>query len=420
MNQRRLAALMLVLVACGERRSDPNDGRSADINVMVDSVLPRLQVISGLTRRRDIDMQMQSRDSLRRYIEARMTEELPAAELEGIRATYVALGLLPPTLDLRALLLDLYTEQVAGYYDPKTKKLFVVEDAPRALLKPTVVHELVHALQDQHTDLDALIARERGNDRQTAAQAAIEGHATLVMAVFLAEQEARTQLDPRTLPDIGSTIRTSMEQQKEQFPVFRSAPRILRETLLFPYVAGAGFVRQLWIRPLETGFGDPYPAPLGERLPQSTEQVMHPDSRFMVSKDDPTELQFESRGNDTVVRENTMGELETSIWLSEHLGEEAAKLAQGWDGDRYRLLRLGADSTHALVWYSIWDSDGASNSFADAARRIAQKRGRPFRIERITIDQRPVVRVVEADPGTDLGRVQVPTLRLVAGADGQT
>ncbi|MGH7471540.1 MAG: hypothetical protein ACRENP_26610 [Longimicrobiales bacterium] len=417
MNPKCLAVLVLALLACGDRSRAPNNSQTTNVNAMVDSVLPRLQVIAGLTKRADIHMQMQSRDSLRKYVEARMTEELPAAELEGIRATYVTLGLLPPELDLRALLLDLYTEQVVGYYDPKTKKLFVVEDAPREMLRPTVVHELVHALQDQHTDLDALISRQRGNDRQTAAQAAIEGHATLVMFALLAEEQAGAPLDPRSLPDIGSTIRPSLEQQNEQFPVFKSAPRILRETLLFPYVAGAGFVQKLWVRPLETGFGDPYPAPIGERLPHSTEQIMHPDSRFMVRRDDPTELKFDSRGNDHVVRENSLGELETSIWLSEHLGAEAASLAQGWDGDRYRLMRVGADSAHALVWYSVWDTEASANTFADAARRVAQKRGRAFRIERFLLGQQPSVRFIDANAGVDLSRLTVPTVSIAKSPD---
>jgi hypothetical protein len=415
MKRRWLGILLLVLGGCGERGPEPG-AQTANLDLMVDSVLPRLQVLAGLPRRGEIRLEMQNRDSLRTYIESRMNEELPAVELEGIRATYVALGLLPAELDLRSLLLDLYTEQVVGYYDPKTRKLFVVEGAAPDMLRPTVVHELVHALQDQHADLDSLISRERGNDRQTAAQAAIEGHATMVMLALTAEEQAGRAVDPRMLPDIGSQIRPSLEAQNAQFPVFRSAPRILRETLLFPYVAGAGFVQKLWARPLETGLGDPYPAPLAERLPQSTEQVLHPDSRFLVRRDEPTELAFETRAGVDVIRENSLGELETSVWLTEHLGSDAARAAQGWDGDRYRLVETGLDARRALIWYSVWDTEASANNFADAARRVAQKRGRPFRVERLTLADRPVVRVVDADPGIDATRLEVPEVRLVGPA----
>src|SRR5688572_18248169 len=192
---------------------------------------------------------MQNRDSLRSYIEQRMAEELPAQELAGVKPVYVTLGIMPADLDLQRLLLDLYTEQVVGYYDPDSKKLFVVSGADRATIRPVLVHELVHALQDQHTNLDSLIARERGNDRQTAAQSAIEGHATMVMVAYLAEEQASGPVDPRMLPDIGEQIRPALEEQNSQFPVFQRAPRILREALLFPYAGGAAFVQKLWARP---------------------------------------------------------------------------------------------------------------------------------------------------------------------------
>ena len=71
----------------------------------------------------------------------------------GTATAYRLLGLLPDTLDLRAFLLDLLTEQVAGYYDPKTKVLYVVDDASAEMRDITITHELMHALQDQHTDL---------------------------------------------------------------------------------------------------------------------------------------------------------------------------------------------------------------------------------------------------------------------------
>lgn len=401
---------LCLLLACGDekpRQADPSDQA---LEALVDSVLPRLQVLAGLQKRADVRMQLQNRDSLRRYIEARMAEELPPQELAGIKATYVTLGLMAADLDLQGLLLDLYTEQVVGYYDPDSKKLFVVSGADRETIRPVLVHELVHALQDQHTNLDSLIGPERGNDRQTAAQSAIEGHATMVMVAYLAETQARAPVDPRMLPDIGQQIRPALEQQNSQFPVFQRAPRILREALLFPYAAGAAFVQKLWARPLDTGFGDPYPAPLGERLPSSTEQIMHPESRFLVVRDEPTELRFTAASPD-LIRENTLGELETSVLLTEHLGDEAARHAQGWDGDRYRLLRIG--SAHAFIWYSIWDNAAAADGFANAYRRLALKRARTAQVDRLIIDSRPVVRVLDADPGIALSTIPMPGIAIV-------
>src|SRR5690606_30845345 len=111
------------------------------------------------------------------------------------------------------------------------------------------------------------VAPERGNDRQTAAQAAIEGHATLVMFAWLLETQSGGEIDARLLPDLSGELELVLAAQNEAFPVFRSAPRIIRETLLFPYVRGASFAQAVWrAAPTQDG-AVAYPAPFGDWLP---------------------------------------------------------------------------------------------------------------------------------------------------------
>ncbi|HEX7118098.1 MAG TPA: hypothetical protein VF212_04885 [Longimicrobiales bacterium] len=415
----RPVALALLLASAGSACRG-QDAAAQELRTMVDSLLPRLEVLSGLDAREPIRVARQDRAAVRGYVERQLDEELPAGELEGIRAAYVAFGLMPDTLDLRRLMLDLYTEQVVGYYDPDAEALYVVEGVPPAELRPVVVHELVHALQDQHADLDALMARERGNDRQTAAQAAIEGHATLVMFAWLMESRTGGAVDARQLPDLTPQLEPLLEAQNEQFPVFRSAPRIIRRTLLFPYVSGAGFVQALWrAEPRAAGAG--YPAPLGERLPASTEQVLHPQERFLDGRDAPTEVALSAvEGGWRSLYESTLGELETSILLSEHLGEGADSLAVGWDGDRYALLESPAGE-RALVWVSVWDSPAAADRFADAYRRVLDARaGRHGSVERLDLDGRPAVRVVDAPAQVALEAVpRVEAAGVVEGVGGR-
>jgi hypothetical protein len=264
------------------------------------------------------------------------------------------------------------------------------------MLRPTLAHELVHALQDQHADLDSLISRKRGNDRQSAAQAAIEGHATLVMFAVLAGG-GNNNFDPAMLPDMSEQLGSLMEAQNSQFPVFRSAPRIIRETMLFPYIGGAGFVQEMWRAQARTA--ERFAAPLGARLPQSTEQVLHPRVKFTAGPDAPTEVRFAQQTPGQVVYENTLGELEIGILLQEHLGYKTA--AAGWDGDRYRLLEQ--DGRKILVWQSVWDDESAADRFARAYREIAAKRsGRAIRVERNVVGDMPGVWVVDAPAGTNL------------------
>lgn len=376
----------------------PNAGGNVDpaLIATVDSMLPKLEVLAGLKKLKPVALENQSREQLRKYIESKLEEELPPKELEGIRQAYIALGLIADTLDLKKLLLEVYQEQVAGYYDPTTEKFYLIEGTPVSLLRPVLAHELVHALQDQHENLDSLISRERGNDRQTAAQAAIEGHATLVMFALLAQEASGRAIPPAQMPDISAQLKPALDAQNSQFPVFKRAPRIIRETMVFPYVGGAGYVQKLW------NARNSFASPLGAALPQSTEQVLHPS---VEQPDAPTEIRFANTKE--VLYENTLGELELGVLLSEHLGSDVA--AQGWDGDRYQLL-----TNKTLVWQSVWDDAVSADRFADAYKQIASRRkSRAIRVERNTLQGRPGVLVFDAPAGTDVTAAKAPVSRVL-------
>lgn len=383
-------AVLVLVAGCergGQRRFVEGDDELA---VLVDSMLPSLGRLASLEPREPVRMERRDREGVREYVAARLEQELPAAELAGLHATYAQLGLIPDTLDLHALLLELYTEQIVGYYDPVERALYVVEGAAAELLQPVLAHELVHALQDQYASLDSLIASERGGDRQAAAHAALEGHATLVMYAYQAEQLQGQRIDPTSLPNPADQIEAGYAQQSAQFPVLARAPLIVRETMLFPYIGGSGFVYRLWqAEALDR------PAPLGRWLPQSTEQVLHPADRFIRTRDEPTELRFDSLpAGWRVLRENTLGELETGLLLEHHLGEAARAQATGWDGDRYRLLADSADA-RALIWFSVWDDAAAADAFRAAMGTVTLP-GRTLDAARLDVDGRPLVRVLIA------------------------
>lgn len=407
-----LLAALLIATACG--RGAPRlaegvtDSASPEwLAAIVHDLMPRLERLSGLDRVDVIRARTQSRQDARAYVERRLDQEMPPEVLEGVRRTYVLLGLLPDTLDLRALLLDLYTEQVLGYYDPGTRTLYVVEGADAASLRPVLAHELVHALQDQHTDLDSLIARDRGNDRQTAAHAAMEGHSMVVMFTLLAEEATGRRIDPTSLPAPSAELGPAMAAQIDQYPVFRRAPPIVRETLLFPYIGGSDFVHALWsgMAPL-----DRYPAPLDSLLPVSTQQVLQPVERFVGERVDPIEMRFE--GGPALppgAYENTLGQFEIEIFLEHHLGSDARSLARPWRGDRFALV--DASGGPALVWVSLWESGTAADAFAGALRLIRPPPGHAHHVETGSELGQPSVRLIVA-PGADL-----PELRpALAGA----
>src|SRR5262249_6383020 len=160
------------------------------------------------------------------------------------RRRYVALGLLDAELDIRNLLESLMEEELVGYYDPKQKLLAVRDDVARALGRPTtdatglewratVVHELVHALQDQQLGLAAAMEVERSTDADDAFGALVEGDATLAMLSYTAElggvSLATLTADPAGL---SATLRVAPERLTG---ALRAAPALVREPLLYRY-----------------------------------------------------------------------------------------------------------------------------------------------------------------------------------------
>jgi len=377
-------ALLLALPACGQPGAEE----------LVVSMLPALERLSGLEAIAPVRVEPRSREELRDYVVQRMDERWRPGQVEAITRVYELVGLLPPGIDLRTLLLDLYTEQVLGYYDPPTATLYVMDGVPAAELRTVVAHELVHALQGQHVDLDSLLDPDRGNDRQLAAAAAIEGHAVLVTLALTAEELGAGPMSVDALPNLRVEMRPAAEAERSAFPVFSAAPRYVREVLMFPYAEGAGYVQELW-----KAFPD-RPPPFGELLPQSSQQVLHTTERFLDDRAEPVVLDFSCDAaawtGAEAAYENEFGQFEVMLILEEALGGAYRGLAHEWAGDRYRLLDTGSESG-SLEWYVAWRSHAAADAFADAFNRIIEESGWEGTVDRLDVDDRPLVRVVLGD-----------------------
>lgn len=350
---------------------------SSDVELveLAESLLPDLVRRSGLELLGPVRLERRSRAELVRYLEAKLDEELPAEEARATVEAYALLGLVPAGLDLRELLLALYTEQVAGFYEPDSTALFVMDDQPRAALEGLLVHELVHAIQDQNADLASITDRDLGNDRAVAALAAIEGHATLVMLEHLTEQLTGAPVDLAELPDFAAQMRPAIEAMRGQFPALSRAPRVVRESILFPYLEGTGFVQSLWTQ-------DGRVAPFGERLPHSTEQVLERDGAAP-----PLEIRIVVTGARTL-HEDVLGRLEVGLLLDEHGGAEGAGLAAAWDGDRYALVER-PDGGRGLLWYAVWEDEPSRDGVADVLGRALSRFGEQAAVERTALGGRP-------------------------------
>lgn len=391
-------ALSGALGGCGGSEAASPARPDSTLVALLAEIQPRVERSSGIEARAPVRVARADERRLRSYLREQLALELPPEKTVALSAAYGRFGLLPDTLDLSALLGELLQEQVVGYYDPESDTLFVLERVPEAQLAPVLAHELVHALQDQRVDLDSLGAAVRDrNDAAIAAHAAIEGHAMFAMLEWQMGEMAGGTVDLTALADLGEMLQgvdvTTLAEGTAPVEVLRSAPTVIREGLIFPYLEGLFFVQRMWRA------RDGRPLPFGADLPRSTEQVLHVD-RYLAG-DEPTAVRFVESppAGWTQVMADGLGEHETRIFLAEHLGdpERAERAAVGWDGDAYRLVR-GAEG-EALVWVTVWDAPGEADEFAAAARDAWARRyegaagspGRSPRVERTEIASRPAV-----------------------------
>jgi hypothetical protein len=384
-----IAGAAIVLFAC---RGEPVGAqREAGLARLVDSLRPAVEQASGFRFKRTPGSALRSREQVHAYLVAKLRQELPPARLRGVETAYRLLGMLPDTLELDRLLEDLYSEQVAGFYDPDSTMLFGVTDADPLQLRLVLAHEMVHALQGQYLPLDSILHDIRSNDRLAAAQAVLEGQATLVSIRVLSPG-----LDVTAQPGFWNTYREQVAAQQGSMPVFARAPLLVRETLLFPYLDGAAFM-QWWEH---SPYKDSLPS--GPRMPASTEQILHPD-RYQ-SHDRPVQLRFTS--GPPRVYEDGLGEVEIRVLEAQLRGEAelpSTAVPLGWGGDLYGVYPT--PDGPAIVWYAVWDDERSANGFAARAGRQLEARSRPgyqIRFERLRLDGRPASRFVAAPVGWPL------------------
>ncbi len=369
-----LCAVSLVTVAgcSGQDRTDlsvlPGEqglrARAAELQ-------PDVERLSGLPAREPLKLGIRSRDELEAYLKQKLAEQFAGNRIRHLVRVYARLGLVPESLDLEPLLSRLLLEQVIGFYDPASDTLFVVDGVSADQVDAVLVHEMVHALQDQYVDLDSLIEATRDrNDAGMAVQAAIEGHATFVMVEWMMEQLGST-MDLTQLPLLGETLGDNpFSAAGVEMPELEQAPSLIRQQLLFPYTAGLDFVQVRWRGPSGRA------PPLGVSMPVTTEQVLHPGQFGTERVRSPAPLQFDRLPPDdwAEVYRDGLGEFDIRLFLREFLlGRETAdQAAAGWDGDTYRLLEgpLG----ESLVWISRWDTPNDAREFANAAERAFRVR----------------------------------------------
>lgn len=332
-----------------------------DLTARVAATVPKVERAVGLSFKRPPRVEVRSKDQVRAFLERQFDDPRQARELAGTAAAFKLLGLIPDSLDLRKESENLLTEQIAGFYDPKTKVLYVIQGESDDMLDQIVPHELVHALQDQYVDLDSIENSEGDDDRLLAAQAVFEGQAVYEQLVMTGGSALVARL-----PEMWDKLRETIRDNRKTMPEFAKAPPIIQEVTIFPYLSGLEFINR---------YEEHYPkkVPYSD-LPTSTQQVLSEPAYFGQPRATPVRVTLPKPAVGTVRYENTLGEFQTRVYLNEQLNDQNAAVrgAAGWAGDRYQVLDVPGGT--AMVWVSIWDNNIDAAQFADLLSQTADHR----------------------------------------------
>ncbi len=363
----------------------------------VDDILRFASEDTGLPMKKKVKRTIVSREQVEKYIGDKFKNDADRIRFERSELVQKKFGLLPRNFDLHGFLIKLLSEQVAGYYDEKTKTMNLLDWNEPEMQRPVMAHELTHALQDQSynlekmskrddeiekrgmKDLDALI---RNDEQSTCRSAVLEGQAMIVLLDYVL---APSEQSVAKMPAVVDMMGAGMDKSHDS-PVFDSAPLILQEELAFPYRQGMKFIRDLLVA---GGKQLAYKGVL-ERMPQTTREVMEPKEYLAGHHVPPLLLpDFGFLKKDYEPFDaGAVGELDVNILLRVYADENIAKeLTPEWRGGSYYAAgKKGVkppdknSTSHVGLYYvSKWATEKAAQEFARVYAAALPKRYKDLR-----------------------------------------
>ncbi|MEP6920729.1 MAG: hypothetical protein ABI967_06360 [bacterium] len=355
------ASLAFVPQSAGIARSTT---RNAAIVATTVAVLQETSEIRQLSILRPVRSGAQSRSEIERMIVKNLDDQSSPADLHATELALKKQGLAPPDFQYRHFLVKLLTEQVAGYYDPKVRRFYLADWIELEGQKPVMAHELTHALQDQHFNLRRFEKWPKGDsDAELAAHSLIEGDATLAMTLYMAKN-----------PLVALAFVRSLSGNSMSSAQFKQAPRALRESLLFPYDQGFEWANRLYKRGGWKMVSDSF-----SKLPQSSEQILHPEKYF--SYESPLKIALPDIRSELGtswkrIDYDVNGEWSLYLILDQFLQSpaESRRAASGWAGDRYALYEGPKANAVFLTELTAWDTEGDAHEFFEAYTKRTVRR----------------------------------------------
>jgi hypothetical protein len=365
-----------------EKKITPQQAK--DLFRSVDEILHFASEDSKLPVKKPVKRRLTTRDEVEKYILEKFNEDEDAKRMQRAEIVLKKFGLLDRDFQLRPFLVSLLREQVAGYYDNKAKTVNLLDWIEPESQKPVLAHELTHALQDQHTDLEkwgqkTLVNTSKSvaednqhlasDEEDSSREAVLEGQAMVVFLDYSLQPLGKTLL---TAPEVVDMMKDHMADTSDS-PVLSRAPLLLEESMIFPYREGLSFEQQLLKdkgvqgafvdaldHPPATSFEilNPHAYERGEKPPLLKMPDVH---SLLDSSYDPYDV-------------GAVGQLDVRILAKLFGGDGAsAALTPAWDGGIYwagqsKKAKTAAEkastSSLAIFYLSAWKTPEAAKAFA--------------------------------------------------------
>lgn len=353
------------------------DEPSAEVAQQMDEIQQQVIALRGLQPNAPVQRLLMSSEQLRQRVIDDFFKDYTPAEAEDGSQVLSMFGLLEPGFDLYHLYLDLYSEQIAGFYDSETKEMYVIQgEGFQGPERMTYAHEFTHTLQDQNYDLRQGLHIdedycETATEYCAAVTSLIEGDASLSEQFWYFQYS--TETDQQQVQEF---------YQNYQSPVYDSAPDFLKEDFVFPYKQGLEFVQSMYDRG-----GWPAIDQVYTNLPQSTEQILHPDQ---YPADLPVTVELPDLSNLLgsewrQLDDNSLGEWYLYLVLAfgrdantRLLDSQAQQAAAGWEGDHYYVYWNDSSQQALLFQRNLWELSSDVDEVWQAFEQYGQARwGQP-------------------------------------------
>ncbi len=335
----------------------------------IDSIVKTLSGITGLPEKHAVPYGRMSKDELRRFLNKRIKKTIRPAEIRADELSLKMFGLVPQSFNLRESTVDLLTEQAAAFYDYDAKKLFLLEGSSPEEEATTLAHELAHALADQSFHLNKFMNDSSADDDENLARTAVvEGEASWLMIAYDLKQAGRSPV-----PD-SAMLKTAEESDissTSDYPVLKSSPLYIRQSLLFPYSQGTLFFDAVYRKMGKAAFQYVFTNP-----PSDTAQILHPNRYFAkISAVTPELPNINLSHRKREITSGDLGEFDHEILLEQYLGAAKAKhLSPHLRGGDFGIAPAGKQHRPVLEYVSEWDTDSNAAAFFADYKQVLEKK----------------------------------------------